>query len=190
MTWWLFCECLHTNIFLISSKTAIMILFRFFSAVLLCVAGFFSYAQETAPKPSLKISGEVTKPLELYMEDLSKMKTVTASMKDKAGKDHSYKGVDIQEILRTAGVTMDTQLRGKNLSKYLLVKCADGYEVLFSLAELDSSFTDRVVTLAYESDGKPLPAGIGPFRLVVPAEKKPARSGFQVIAMVIKFAKE
>lgn len=38
---------------------------------------------------------------------------------------------------------MGKELRGENLSKYLLVKCADDYEVLFSLAELDSSFTNK-----------------------------------------------
>ncbi len=167
-----------------------MILSRFFTAMLLCIITFYSHAQDTTSKPAIKISGEVTTPLTVSMEDLLKMKPVNVNMKDKAGKDHSYKGVDLQEILGRAGVTMDKQLRGENLSKYLLVKCADGYKVLFSLAELDSSFTDRVVTLAYESDGKPLPAGIGPFRLVVPGEKKPARSGFQVIAMEVKFARE
>ena len=71
----------------------------------------------------------------MSVEDLLKMKPANVSMKDKAGKDHNYKGVGLQEILGMAGVTMDMQLRGKNLSKYLLVKCADSYEVLFSLAE-------------------------------------------------------
>ncbi len=167
-----------------------MILSRFLMVVICCITGFISYSQEVTLKASFNVSGEVTKTLTLSIEDLSKMETVNVSMKDKAGKDHSYKGVDIQEILRTAGVTMDKQLRGEHLSKYLLVKCADGYKVLFSLAELDSSFTDRLVTLAYESDGMPLPAGTGPFRLIVPGEKKAARSGFQVVAMIIKFAKD
>jgi DMSO/TMAO reductase YedYZ molybdopterin-dependent catalytic subunit len=167
-----------------------MILFRFLFTVLLCSIIIFSDAQDSTSKPSFKVSGEVTKPLTLSVEDLLKMKPVIVGMKDKAGKDHNYKGVALQEILGMAGVTLDKQLRGKNLSKYLLVKCSDGYEVLFSLAELDSSFTDRVVVLAYESDGKPIPAGTGPFRLVVPFEKKAARSGFQVVSMVIKFAKE
>lgn len=167
-----------------------MNLFGVSSAVLLCSITFFSNAQENTSKPFIKVSGEVTKTLTLSVEDLLKMKPVTVGMMDKAGKDHNYKGVGLQEILGMAGVTMDKQLRGKNLCKYLLVKCSDGYEVLFSLAELDSSFTDRVIILAYESDGKPIPAGTGPFRLVVPGEKKAARSGFQVVSMVIKYGKE
>lgn len=92
-------------------------------------------------------------------------------MRDRDGKDISYTGITLQEILEMAGVAMGKQLRGENLTKYLLVKCADGYEVLFSLTELDSSFTDRQVIIADESGGKPLPACKGPFRLVVPGEK-------------------
>jgi hypothetical protein len=46
------------------------------------------------------------------------------------------------------------------------------------------------VILADESEGRPLPAGKGPFRIVVPGEKKPARSSFQVTELTIRFAKE
>jgi DMSO/TMAO reductase YedYZ molybdopterin-dependent catalytic subunit len=140
-------------------------------------------AQEHVSKPSVKVGGEVTKPMILSLEDLQRMKQVKVTAKDKSGKDHA-------EILSTAGATMDKQLRGKNLGKYLLVKCADGYEIVLSLAEVDSSFTDRVTILAYESDGKPLAAGVGPFRLIVPGEKKPARSAMQVVALTVNAAKE
>lgn len=141
-------------------------------------------------QPVIKVSGEVTKPLQLQASDLAKMKRTTVSMKDRDGNGHPYTGVPVTEILDQAGVTTGKRLRGENLTKYMLVKCADGYEVLFSLAELDSSFTDRTVIIADSSEGKPLPAGKGPFRLVVPGEKKPARSSFQVTELVIRWAKE
>lgn len=148
-----------------------------------------SRAQQPAVS-SIKVSGEVTKPLTLSVEDLSKMKRSTTVLNDRDGKAHSYQGVAVQDILEQAGVTMGKQLRGEQLSKYLLVKCADGYEVLFSLAELDSSFTDRVVILADKLENGPLPDGKGPFRLVVPGEKKPARSSFQVVEMTVRFAEK
>ncbi|NII25666.1 hypothetical protein HB364_11265 [Pseudoflavitalea sp. X16] len=44
--------------------------------------------------------------------------------------------------------------------------------------------------LADESEGKPLPTGKGPFRIVVPGEKKPARSGFQVTELVVRFGRD
>lgn len=154
------------------------------------VLSFFETAAQADGKASVKVSGEVTKPLTLTANDLAKIKRSTAVLKDRDGKEHRFTGVALQQILETAGVTMGKQLHGENLGKYLLVRCADGYEVLFSLAEIDSSFTDRVAILADEADGKPLPEGKGPFRIIVPGEKKPARSCFQVTELTIKYAKE
>jgi DMSO/TMAO reductase YedYZ molybdopterin-dependent catalytic subunit len=147
-------------------------------------------AAQTNPLPFVKVEGEVLHPLKLTAADLAGMKRTTAVAKDKKGVPHSFSGVSIADIFEKAGVTTGKQLRGENLAKYLLVTCADGYQVVFSLAELDSSFTDRVVILADEMEGKPLPASTGPFRMIVPGEKKPARNSFQVTALTIRFAKE
>jgi hypothetical protein len=72
-------------------------------------------------------------------------------------------------------------LRGRSLATYVLIEAADGYRVLFSIAELESGFTDRVVILADQKDGHPLPAAEGPYRLIVPGEKRPARWARQVV---------
>ncbi|HUB60562.1 MAG TPA: molybdopterin-dependent oxidoreductase [Puia sp.] len=162
---------------------------RLFLSMTLCflVIAFTGRAQQPA---TVKVTGEVLTPLTLTASDLAAMPRTTASAKDKHGIMHSFSGVAIADILNKAGVTTGRQLRGENLAKYLLVSCADGYQVVFSLAELDSSFTDRVVILADQEEGKPLPAGIGPFRLIVPGEKKPARNCFQVTTLAIRFAKE
>ena len=154
-----------------------------------CLPGVGVFSQ-TMPPYSIKVSGEVTAPLSLSAADLLAMPRTNATAKDKQGVAHTFTGVAIADILNKAGVTTGRQLKGENLAKYLLVTCADNYQVVFSLAELDSSFTDRVVILADQVDGKPLPAGTGPFRMVVPGEKKPARNCFQVMAMTVKFAKE
>lgn len=142
-------------------------------------------------QPSMvSIGGEVTTPLTLSAADLNAMPRTTAVAKDKQGLLHSFSGVALSELFKKAGVTTGRDLRGENLAKYVLVSCADNYQVVFSLAELDSSFTDRVVILADQVDGKPLPAGTGPFRIVVPGEKKPARNCFQVLSIDIKYAKK
>jgi DMSO/TMAO reductase YedYZ molybdopterin-dependent catalytic subunit len=148
---------------------------------------FFCFQQLKAQ--TIQVTGEVTKKLSLTKDDLAKMKRSTAILKDKDGKDHIYKGVAVADILEQAGVTTGPQLRGENLAKYLLVTCADGYTVVFSLAELDAAFTDKVVILADENDGQPLPVDKGPWRIVVPGEKKPARSCYRVTAFNIGFAK-
>jgi DMSO/TMAO reductase YedYZ molybdopterin-dependent catalytic subunit len=147
-------------------------------------------AQEKQAEPFIKVEGEVTKPLKLELAPLTKMQSVTVNLKDRDGKEHPYVGVPVVKILEMAGVTTGKQLRGENLTKYVMVKCADGYEVLFSLAELDTSITNKIPILAYMADGNMLPAGKGPFRLVMPDEGKPARSCFQVTEFIVRFAKE
>jgi DMSO/TMAO reductase YedYZ molybdopterin-dependent catalytic subunit len=158
-----------------------------FLLLALFLLAFAGVAQQTAV---VKVAGEVLTPLTLTVSDLAAMPRTTASAKDKQGVMHNFSGVAIADILNKAGVTTGRQLRGENLAKYLLVSCADGYHVVFSLAELDSSFTDRVAILADQEDGKPLSAGVGPFRLIMPGEKKPARNCFQVVSMTVRFAKE
>lgn len=139
---------------------------------------------------AISVEGEVTRPLRLQASDLLQMKRAEATIKDREGIDHTYTGVPVTAILDSAGVTLGQQLRGENLSKYLLVKCADGYEVLFSLAELDTNFGDRTVILADQVDGKSLPQGRGPFRLIVPQDKALARNSFEVTTFIIGFAKD
>lgn len=93
------------------------------------------------------------------------------------------------EILEKAGVTTGAELRGENLAKYVLITAADGYEVIYSLAEIDPEFTDRVILLATTKDGQPLAVGEDPFRIITPGEKKPARWIREVRAIKVAFAK-
>jgi hypothetical protein len=61
------------------------------------------------------------------------------------------------------------------MATYVLVEAADDYHVIFSLAELDSSFLDSEVLVADSMDGAALAPDQGPFKLVAPQEKRPAR---------------
>lgn len=133
----------------------------------------------------LKISGEVARTLDLSTATIAALPHRDAAMKDRDGQLHTYSGVPLQYLLDSAGVTTGRQLKGENMRKYVLVKCADGYAVLFSLAELDSSITSRKAILADQLEGKPLPENKGPFRLVVEDERKPARNCFQVTEIIV-----
>ncbi len=67
-------------------------------------------------------------------------------------------------------------MRGKALASYVLAEAKDGYQVVFSLAELDPVFTESQILLADKADGKPLTGALGPFRLIAPKDKRGARS--------------
>jgi hypothetical protein len=65
-----------------------------------------SWAQTTAAaaKPSLKISGEVEKPLTLGADDLAKLPRRSVRAIDHSGKEAEFEGSTLAEILTLAGV--------------------------------------------------------------------------------------
>ena len=123
----------------------------------------------------LAITGAVERPLNLQISDLEKMPHVSVEVKDHDGKLTTYEGVPLAELLKAAGAPIGEKLRGANMVSYVLAEAKDGYRVVFALPELDSAFTDSKVLIAYAANGKPLPDGQGPFRIVAPQEKRPAR---------------
>ncbi len=94
---------------------------------------------------------------------------------DLHGQTASFEGVALRSVLEKAGVTLGETLHGKAMASCLLVEAADGYRVLFALPELDPGFTDKQVALVFLKDGKPLDEKEGPYRIVVPDEKRMAR---------------
>ncbi|MEI9964927.1 MAG: hypothetical protein WDM92_09635 [Caulobacteraceae bacterium] len=55
-----------------------------------------------------------------------------------------------------------------------------------SLAETDPAMRPDPVLVADRKDGKPLDAHEGPFRLVVPGDKRPARSARSIVKIEIR----
>jgi DMSO/TMAO reductase YedYZ molybdopterin-dependent catalytic subunit len=143
---------------------------------LLLIAALATAAVVAQDAPSgLQISGAVKQPLTLTSDDLAKMPR--ASVKTTSnGLETTYEGVWLHEILKRAGVPLGGELRGKALTSYLLVEAKDGYQVLFSLAEIDPAFTENQVLVADKADGKSLVGSQGPFRLVAAKDKPGARS--------------
>jgi DMSO/TMAO reductase YedYZ molybdopterin-dependent catalytic subunit len=148
-----------------------------------CLAGsllLFSLSpvrpQTSQSNAELKIGGAVTTPLTLTVADLKKMPRKTLSVVNPhEKKTEVYEGVRLEELLHKAGVPQGEQMRGPAMTTYVVAEAEDGYRVVFSLAELDSGIVDSEVIVADTMDGAPLAAKQGPFRLVAPHEKRPAR---------------
>jgi DMSO/TMAO reductase YedYZ molybdopterin-dependent catalytic subunit len=135
-----------------------------------------AFAQTAPATAELRISGAVSTPLVLTLADLKKMprkKLTVVNPHDK--KTEAYEGVLLEEVLRKAGVPQGEGLRGPSMATYVLAEAADGYRVVFSLAELDSGIVDSEVIVADTMDGAPLGEKQGPFQIVAPHEKRPAR---------------
>jgi DMSO/TMAO reductase YedYZ molybdopterin-dependent catalytic subunit len=146
-------------------------------ALLLTMRG--TSAQTPAPATptdaALTIAGDVTRPLTLSPAELKTMPRTTVTIVDQ-GREVKYTGVLVGEVLAKAGAPLGRDLSGAAVATYVLASAKDGYQVVFSLAELDPAFTPNDIIIADSVDGQPLFDYQGAFRLVAPHDKRGARS--------------
>ena len=126
-------------------------------------------------QPSVQVTGSVKQALTLTADDLAKMPRASVRTTNN-GMETVYEGVWLHEVLKKAGIPQGGELRGKALSSYVIAEAQDGYQVVFSLGELDPAFIDNEILLADTANGKPFFGAQGRFRLVVPKDKPGARS--------------
>jgi molybdopterin-dependent oxidoreductase-like protein protein len=108
------------------------------------------------------------------MQEISALpqREVTVSAHNVQG---TFRGPRLIDVLWLVGAPSGDSIRGPRLADYVLVEAADGYRVVFALAELDSAFRADVPLLATQRGGAALPANEGPFRIILPGERRPAR---------------
>jgi hypothetical protein len=144
---------------------------RLFSIATLTLLASLAQAQAV---PSIELTGPRGQTRTVTSADLNAMtrREVTANAHHVSGQ---FAGVSMAEVLRLVGAPQGDSLRGPALATYVIIEGADGYRALFALAEFDAGFTDRIALLADRKDGAALTAKDGPFQLIVPGEKRPAR---------------
>jgi len=125
------------------------------------------------------------------IESLPHVKVVTHGADNHGAENHgsehnaTFEGVALKTVLEKGGVEFGQSMRGKRLASCLLVEAADGYSAVIALPEIDPGFTDKQIVLAFLQDGKPLDAKTGPYRIVIPDEKRMARWVRQVTTLKI-----
>ena len=140
-------------------------------AIVLTIAGSAASDAQTrtpAPAPS---------PFHLTLSaaTLAGLPRITLSATDEHGNTDTYSGVSLEDAIVRAGAPHGEAVRGKAMMSSVVIGAADGYHVFFALPELDASYTDHVVLIADTMHGAALPSGSGPYRLIVPFEKRQAR---------------
>jgi len=135
-----------------------------------------------AAPASVRLSGAVQAPRTL---DLAALKSLPVTRVELDGQRHA--GVSLWALLNAqGGLAIPASPRNTALGYYVVATGSDGYQAVFSLAELDPGIGERPVLVAYELDGAPLDRS-GMARLVVPGDKKRGRwvanlSGLEVRA--------
>ena len=141
-----------------------------------CLALAFAQNPQQAPaSTAISVSGDIAAPLTVTAEDLAAMTREKAKIREQDGSEVEYQGVPLREILRKAGAPVG-KLRGKALTTYVVAKAHDGYQVVFTLGEIDPEYGNQQILVADRRDGKGLMGAQGPFRLVCPQDRAGGRS--------------
>jgi hypothetical protein len=134
----------------------------------------------------LTVRGAEGRESQLTVNDLCKLKRTSVRAKDEKGIESVWEGAALHDVLKAASVELGTAIRGKALANFLLVEARDGYRAVFALPELDPGFTDLVVLLAHQRDGRPMDEHEGVLRIIVPHEKRHARWVRQVVSISVR----
>jgi len=147
-------------------------------AVVAAMLAAVAQAQQLSVQPEAGVQKVLTR---ADIEALPHIKVATSIH----GTPASFEGVALHSVLEKAGVRFGESLHGARMASCLLVEAADRYRVVIALPEIDPAFTSQQIVLAFSKDGKPLDDKEGPYRIVIPDEKRPARWARQVTALKI-----
>jgi len=141
-----------------------------------------SMAQTGPPvTTTLTVAGNVAQPLTLTVEDLKRYPVHRVEYAPGDNRTHDtrtegprrYTGCLLRDVLAAAKPT-ENQPRGLRRS-YVVAGASDGYEVVFSWAELFVSLFGDSVLVVYERDGAPLPDDEGRIALIAASDARPVR---------------
>ncbi len=154
---------------------------RLRSAFLLLFA--FGFAVAAHAEPILRLTGAAGTVTLTAAEFAALPRQEIAAVEPHEKKERRYSGVAVRDLLTRIGAPLGADLRGPALTTGVLVRCQDGYTVLYSLAEFDAAFSTRTILLADREDGAPPPATAAPLRLVAPGDTRGARWARMVTAL-------
>lgn len=138
------------------------------------------------PTPAtIRVGGLVASPRTLTAADLAALPARQQSVTEKDGTKHTYQGWALAEVLRLGGAPAGKAIHGPVLAQAVLATAADGYRAVYALPEIDPDFAPQPILLANRRDGQLLDAAHGPYQVIVPGEKKPARWVRQVTAFEV-----
>lgn len=132
----------------------------------------------------ITVQNDQSSPVVLSPADIAALPHTTVKVNGHDG-TASYSAVPLSTLLEKAGIAFGESLRGKRPASCLLVEAADGYRVVIALPELDPGFTNKQILLVDKREAHPLDDKEGPYRIVIPDEKRMARWVRQVKTLKI-----
>jgi hypothetical protein len=138
---------------------------------------------------SFKVDGAVTTPTTFNLAALEALAPHTETVTYQSGGTpvtDTYTGALLWNVLGLAQPTVDPSIKNDILRDLVTVVGSDGYQVTFSLGELDTMFGNEPILVAYsDTDGQFGANGDGFARLVVPGDIAGGRYVSNIVEMSV-----
>ena len=122
---------------------------------------------------SIVVTGGVAATLNLTLASLEALTPYTETVSYMAGSTpvtDTYTGALLWDVLNEAGIALDPAIKNDVLRKLVAATGTDGYQADFALGELNPSFGNEPVLVAYADTAGQIAGGAGFARLVVPGD--------------------
>ncbi len=132
---------------------------------------------------ALTLVGEGGTSKTFTMQELAALPQVDVAVPLEDNAKVVFRGPTIRSLMTLVGAPTGRALRGPAMLLGVLAEASDGYKVAYMLADVDEQFGARTAIVALTQDGRALPAGDGPLRVIIAGEEHHARWIRQVIRM-------
>ena len=139
-------------------------------------------ALAAAPAPRLHVDGALPKTGTLGLAELEELGSTTVAWTSH-GQTHQVTGVRVDKVLAHYGFTpgpmgkdVPVKDKVKGYREILVATARDGFQAVFSCAEVTEGMGTTSAFIVWQMDGKSLGPEVGPLRLVVITDGEPARS--------------
>jgi DMSO/TMAO reductase YedYZ molybdopterin-dependent catalytic subunit len=159
------------------------------ASLALCLWPAPSNAQIGNYADSFELTGLVQNPRTYTLEDLMTYPSITLTAAYGAGNGFqvgTYTGVSLWDLLQENRVITDPSRNNDLNRKYIVATGSDGYEQVFSLAEIHPEFGAEVVLIAYMRDGQLLGPSEGMARVVITTDKRGGRLVSNLVRLEVR----
>jgi molybdate transport system substrate-binding protein len=122
----------------------------------------------------LRVDGQMLNPLSLTADDLrADYAARTLDVSYQSGEETvnaMFTGALLWDVIGSAQPNLNADIINDQLSMFIVVTGADGYQAAIAWGEIDPDYANQPVLIAYEENGSPIADDLGSLRLVVPSD--------------------
>ena len=165
---------------------------RIFGAAMLLLTTLslspIAHAQNGAVPTTFRIYGQVTNPANVNLTKLEKLPVTTQNVTYFAAgqvTSHAFTGALLWDLLQSAGMKVDPNVKNDILRLVVVVTGSDGYESVFGVGELAPGFGGDQILVAYAQDGQSL-GQEGFAKIIAPGDKMGGRFVSNIVKIEVR----